>query len=43
MTSEYLCYTNFCEVADFYHVKNAYNQSRLVWMMTREWWKHSAF
>ena len=35
-------YTNFCEVANFYRVEDAYHQPFSVWMMTREWWKHSA-
>ena len=42
-TSGHLHYTDFCEVADFYGVENAYHQPQTVWTMMRERWKHSAF
>ena len=43
ITSGHLRYTDFCEVADFYCVEDAYHQPHSVWTMKRERWKHSAF
>ena len=37
-TSGHFCYTNFCEIANFYHVENAYHWPCSVWSMTRDWW-----